>query len=161
MGHTQQTFGHLDRNGGKDPDRGQAVGLPGINHQGIERQGGVHGADTMGRPGSALAEGRGVDPADHAVTTGPAPQALALPVQNVEGLTEDQLIDRFVTCRCLSMEVCDPDPAIHRSNSPECRGPDEPLQCLFGQIGPGEGETDIKGGGGGGQSWAGPVKPPE
>ncbi|OGN42191.1 MAG: hypothetical protein A2623_12000 [Caulobacterales bacterium RIFCSPHIGHO2_01_FULL_70_19] len=150
MRHAEQAFGHGDRIALEGPDRPQILTV-GLGHQRVERQGGSDDGDTGAGEGRALGQDGSIDPADDAVAAGLSPDPLAPALQHVEGLAEDQFVDRFGALG-VAMNVGDRCSAAHRPRRPVGGGVHQPLQRLLGQIGPGESGAGIEIGGGCGQT---------
>ena len=113
----------------------------------------------MGGQGRSVLERRQQDPADDAVPAGAPPDLIAARVEDVEGLAEDQLVDRMVAGHGPGVDIGHRHNAVHGPHRAEGGGAHNPFQRLLGQIGPGEGGADIKAGGGFGQTLARPDEP--
>lgn len=157
MRYAEELLRDLDGVCGEIADVGRAV--IGSRDQGVERQVRTDGFDTMGGKGRSRREGGSLDPADDPVATRAAPKAVASAVEDVEGLAEDELVNRMIAGLSVGMQVRDGNRAMHRPDRPEGGGADNAFQRLLGQIGPGERGARVQNGGDFSQAWARPVEP--
>ena len=147
--HAEQAFGDGDGIGLEGADRGEVVGrhLGRVGDKGVQRQGGGDGGDPVGRQPGARLQGRGRNPADESVAAGAAPEPVALLVEDVEGLTENELVDALRGRVGAGVNVSEGHGGVHGANRPVGPGAHEPLQRLLGQVGPCERGAGIRRGG--------------
>ena len=133
MGAAQQAFGHGHRLALEIADGlkiSLADALGGVAHQGVQRQGGGDGGNAAAGQGRAGRQNVERDPADDAVAARAAPGAIALTMQDVEGLAVQQLVDALIR---VGHNVCDRDPAMHGLGPSIGLGRHQAFQRLFGQ----------------------------
>jgi len=136
MRTAQQAFGHGDRltfeiADGLEIRLAEAFGR--LADEGVHGQGGGNrGYAAAGQRGSGRQDVKR-HPADDAVTPRPPPDALALAMQDVEGLAVQQLVSALIG---VGKNIRDRSPAMHGLGPTIGLGPHQALKSLFSQHDP-------------------------
>ena len=152
VGHTHKRLGQGDGIGLEIADGFEVLAghtRPLMMHQGVERQDGTDGGDAVRCEGRSRGQGPAVGPANCPVTACAAPDPVAVAIEHIEGLSEQQLIDAIRSRIGTFLDIDNGHRAVHGAERPIGRTAHKPFQPQLGQVGPGEHGARIKGCGNG------------